>query len=544
MPEPSFEIEVRTRHGMLVRADVFLPSPGASGRYPVLLAASPYQKELRRLPACWTFPYVETGPIELYLSRGYAYVWMDVPGSGASEGDWDPVSRREGEAIHDAIEYVARQPWCTGKIGMIGQSYFCWSQWNAARTRPPHLSTIAPFDGATDMYRDWMYHGGLPAHGFLGAWVLASVMLAHQATGHDIYGANRHRFIADIYAHPFDDEWQRRRSPFWELDQVDIPVFSIGVWGKRALHLRGNVMGFERVRGPKQLLITHPNSWAGAQQLFASRDFHERELLPWYDHHLKGVANGVMERPAVRFFVNGEGEYRAAQSWPPPDVTPTSFYLSGRNSGAVRSLNDGSLIETTPAANGESTTWSYPDPRWVLGTTTFDSTGEMDHTAALLTYTSAPFACDREFTGHGVLVLHASSDQPDFDVIVRLSTLSAAPGGRPHVRIESQGWLRASRRIEDPALSTPMRPFFSHQRAEPVTPGQVYELRIELLPMSFLVRAGERLRLDISNNDSQVLDAPSTHWYGLKVGRDTYHHDATYPSRLILPERHRQARTS
>ena len=94
----------------------------------------------------------------------------------------------------------------------------------------------------------------------------------------------------------FDDEWQRRRSPFWELDKVDIPVLSIGAWGKAALHLRGNFMGYERVSGPKQLLVTGAASFAETQRLFADADFHREELLPWYDRHLKGVDNAVMDR--------------------------------------------------------------------------------------------------------------------------------------------------------------------------------------------------------------------------------------------------------
>ena len=98
-------------------------------------------------------------------------------------------------------------------------------------------------------------------------WVNPVLLLNHQELGHDINGGNRVQFLPDMWSRPFDDEWHRRRSPFWELDQVDIPVFSIGVWGKRALHLRGNFAGFERVQGPKQLLVVHPDTWAGAQQL-------------------------------------------------------------------------------------------------------------------------------------------------------------------------------------------------------------------------------------------------------------------------------------
>jgi len=534
-----FEIEVRTRQGVRVKADVYLP-PNRQGPAPTLLCASPYQKSLRRLPVNWCFAFVEYGPMQLYLDSGYAYVIVDVPGSGVSEGKWDPVSRAEGEAIHDVIEFVAKQDWCTGKIGMIGQSYLCWSQWNAARTRPPHLATIVAYDGATDMYRDWMYHGGIPVILFPAIWGVGSVMLQHQAEGHDVYGGERYKVIPDIYAHPLDDEWHRRRAPFWELDKVDIPVFSIGVWGKSTLHLRGNVLGYERVRGPKKLMITHPDSWPGAQALFADPEFHKREILPWYEHHLKGVANDVMGRPNVRFFVNGENQYRSADAWPPSDVAPRSFYLSGTKSGVVKSLNDGTLSEQTPTAQSESTSWNYPDPQWsVAGVTVFDANGIPDHTARVNTYTSAAFDRDREFTGHGVVELFASSDQRDFDLFVKVSLLSPGQFGL-RARKVTQGWLRASHRAEDPQLSKEMRPFHSHQKLEPVEPGKVYKLRVELLPMSFLVKSGERIRLEITNHDSMVADMPMTHWYGQKVGTDTYHHDIAHSSKLILPERPRR----
>lgn len=217
-----------------------------------------------------------------YLDSGYAYVAMDLLGTGRSEGVWDPVSRGEGEAIHDVIEHVAALEWCTGNVGM---SHYCWSQWNAARTRPPHLKTIGAFDGATDMYRDWMYVSGLPVQGFLNSWLLGSVLLQHQANGIDFEVGHEDRFITDLYSHPTNDEWHRRRSPFRELSRVDIPVFSIGSWGKAALHLRGNFEGFEQITGPKQLLVIGAPSFGATQALFADPDFHEREMLPWYDRH-------------------------------------------------------------------------------------------------------------------------------------------------------------------------------------------------------------------------------------------------------------------
>ena len=532
-----FEIETRTRHGDLVRADVYLPEH-RSGPVPILLGASPYQKSLRRLPAHWVFPFIEYGPMQLYLDEGYAYVAMDVPGSGRSEGVWDFVSRREGEAIHDMIEHVAAQDWSTGDVGMIGMSYYCWSQWNAARTRPPSLKCLGAYDGATDMYRDWMYHGGMPVEMFLDSWLFGAVITQHVWEGHDIRGGGRSELVYDILSHPLDDEWQRHRSPFWELDQIDIPVLSIGVWGKSSLHLRGNFTGFEGVKGPRQLLITEPDSFAGAQAQYADADFHRRELLPWYDHHLKNTNNGVMDRPPVRVFVQGEGKIREAQEWPPEDVTVADFYLSGERSGVVKSLNDGSLLEDEPRGESDATSWNYPDPKWMAGVTMFDEKGMPDHVARVNTFTSRPFDRDREFTGQGVLTLHASSNQADMDVIVKLTLLSGKGEEIKPVKV-SQGWLRASHRAEDPELTSDMRPFHAHQKIEPIKPGTAYALRIELIPMSFLVRKGERLRLEISNFDSMITDAPMTHFYGQKVGTDTYHHDAAHPSHISLHERPR-----
>jgi uncharacterized protein len=168
----------------------------------------------------------------------------------------------------------------------------------------------------------------------------------------------------------------------------------------------------------------------------------------------------------------------------------------------------------------------------------FDKFGTPDHVARVTTFTTAPMQRDREFTGHAMLTLYASTDQTDLDAIVKVPLVSAdADAGLP-VTV-SRGWLRAAHRPEeDPELTSDMRPFHSHDRAEPLQPGQVYQLRVELLPMSFLARQGDRIRLEINNNDAQN-DAPMTHFYGRKVGTDTYRHDRTYLSSLRLRERPR-----
>ena len=283
-------------------------------------------------------------------------------------------------------------------------------------------------------------------------------------------------------------------------------------------------------------------TFAETQALFGTAEFHEAELLPWYDHHLKGVANGVMDRPNVRFFVQGEDVVHEATDWPPPDVSVAEFFLNGKKSGIVNSLNDGSLAQSAQAEGG-STSWSYPDQHWMAGVTVFDKDGVPDHFARVITYTTPPFERDREFTGQGVLHLFISSDQTDADVVVKLSLLPEGDD-KPSFMKVSQGWLRASHRAEDSTLATEMRPFHLHQKVEPIEPGHIYELRVELLPMSFLARRGERIRIEISNWESTITEAPMTHWYGQKVGTDTYHHNALHPSRLRLHERPHNAKTA
>jgi len=161
----------------------------------------------------------------------------------------------------------------------------------------------------------------------------------------------------------------------------------------------------------------------------------------------------------------------------------------------VNSLNDGSLAGSAEA-DGGATSWSYPDPHWMAGVTVIGNNGMTDHFARVITYTTPPFERDREFTGQGVLHLFTSSDQTDADVVVKISLLPEADDKPPFMKV-SQGWLRASHRAEDPSLTTEMRPFHLHQKAESIERGHVYELRVELLPKSVLVRRGERLRLEI-----------------------------------------------
>jgi uncharacterized protein len=166
----------------------------------------------------------------------------------------------------------------------------------------------------------------------------------------------------------------------------------------------------------------------------------------------------------------------------------------------------------------------------------FGPTGP-DPIARVLTFTTAPFESDFEVTGPVVLELFFSSTATDADIFVKVADQAPAEAGKQPRSVNlSKGWLRASHRRKDEKLSTPMRPFYTHTNPEPLKPGEIVKLEIEILPFSNLFKKGHRMRLEISNGDSPITDSIFTHQYSwFKVGRDTVHHDTEHASRLILP---------
>ncbi len=533
-------VTVTMRDG--VRISLCIYRPDAPGRYPALFAASPYQYETDSLPHSTLFLWREVGPVEWYVrDQGYAYVHMDVRGTGRSEGTYGFLDSAEQQDYYECIEWVGRQPWCNGNVGGIGQSYYAWSQWFMGIVDPPALKCIAPYDGAVDIYRDTAYHGGIYCD-FMAWWYqLVRVNNLHRAAsgagGKDLPVDIAH----EIAKHQTYDDWWRERSPWEGLEKITVPVLSIGHWGKMGLHLRGNIIGFEALRSTKKLVVTGAKDVFEAHDQFDHISYHEQELLPFYDRWLKGRENGWEERPDVRVYVMGPGTWRESGTWPPEDVRYRNYYLSGQTSGSVASLNDGSLIEESPAADGGSTSYDYPDPKWKLGVVGFGPNGP-DPVGRVLTFTTAPLGEDLEVVGPVVLELYAASTASDTDFFVRLadqfpqSAEERSQGVQPRAVTVTKGWLRASHREKDDAWNSEHRPFYSHRSPQPIEPGEVYRFDIEVMPCAYRFEAGHRIRLEIVNGDSPLTDSIFTHqylWY--KVGADTIQHSAAHPSCLRLP---------
>jgi predicted acyl esterase len=538
LPKPR-EVKIRVHDGAEIAVALYMPE--GSGPFPVLLAASPYRYDNNDLPASPQFLWRETGPIDFYLRHGYVYAQMDVRGCGKSGGEFRFLDKNEQRDLYDVIEWLGHQPWSNGKVGGIGQSYFCMLQWWMAIQKPPSLACIAAFDGLNDPYRASVYQGGIWGD-FFGShwWNQNRIINRHPANGeHPCVQTCDLNLL--LQQHPLYDDFWRERCAAERLHEIEVPLYSIGVWGKVDLHTRGNIEGFRRAKGPKKLKMIGPVNAFAANREFNSAEMHEKLLLPFYDHYLKGKETEYLKRPTVEYFVRGADAVRTAETWPPTGVRYVTWYLSGQTSGSVTSLNDG-MLTREPPQGAAKVSYSYPHPEWVMGVVGFGPNNLPDPARRVLTFTTAPLAEDLEIAGPIKLTLYASSSRSDMDFFVKLSEQMPQPpedrakGLNPSSYWITKGWLRASHRALDPDKSTEMEPYHSHTRAEPITPGQIYRFDISIEPMAHRFKRGNRVRLEIVNGDSAVTDLLWTHYYlPSKIGTDTIYHSPEHPSALTLP---------
>ena len=517
--------------------------PAGDGPFPALFAASPYRFDNNALPAGPQFLWRETGPIDFYVEEGYAYVHLDLRGCGRSGGEFGFLDPQEQHDLYDAVEWVAAQEWCTGKVGSIGQSYYCMTQWFLGALNPPSLACIGAHDGAADLYRQACYHGGIPCDFFPGYWWYQNRFINRFPER----GPAREQ-AADLGAmiaeHPLLDDFWRKRSAWELLGKIKAPLFSSGVWGKMQLHTRGNIDAFLRAGGPRKLRMSAaPSAWAAASE-YAGEAFHRSVMLPFYDHYLKGMDTAWCNRPAVEYAVRGSTEVRTDDEWPPVGIRYETLYLGAGPSGSVLSLNDGSLTDA-PAHDRRATAYSYPNPGWAVGVVGFGPGGPasgFDPARRVLTFTSAPLTRDIEIAGPIRATIFASSSATDTDFFLKLCDQApqadeALEGGlNPAFETVSRGWLRASHRALDEEHSTADVPRHPHDQEEPLVPDQTYAFEISLEPQAYLFRAGHRIRLEIANGDSTVTEQLWPHFYRPdRIGTDTIYHDAAHPSCIVLP---------
>ena len=444
-------VAIAARDGTTLRANVFRPA--GEGPAPTLMCAHPYNKDMLPKPGrplvtyrlmYQTQPSTHSaytgweGPDPVpWVLRGYAVVNLDLRGYGSSDGTSNLLTEAEGNDFFDAIEWAARQPWSTGKIGLTGVSYLAISQWRVASLRPPSLAAICPWEGFTDMYRDLARPGGISENGFFLIWN-KGVSKKHGSLN----------FRTERRAHP-------NRDAFWEslvprLVAIDVPALVCASFSDQSLHSGGTFHGFNEIGSAQKWLHTHrAPKWA---------TYYAPESLAlqarFFDHFLKGEANDFERTPRVTIEVQESRSvvHRtiACSDWPPLEAVPV----------ALRMHADGTLGED--AQTGERTVafdlrrgrltfaWTAPRDLEIVGPMTLRLALE-----APLVHDICLFGGVRKCTA-GVEVPFEGSYGFPLDMVTK-------------------GWLRVPR----------------------CPRGELLDVEMTLMPSATLFRRGDVLRLDL-----------------------------------------------
>lgn len=535
------------RDGVHLVVDVFLPDDGEP--HSGLLAMSPYGKDIQTLPMA-PQPVqssvhrrsIEAGDPAYLTSHGYAHVIADVRGIGRSGGEYRGwMSAEEGRDGHDLIEWMAAQPWCDGKVGMVGVSYFGAVQLNVAATQPPHLVAIMPWNAPADFYREATHHGGIRQIFF---WIIYGLGIRGRSvvtTREELAVDDFERLVAelaadpdlqmyadlynsaknperipgyfDVLAHPLDGPFYWERSAYRHYPDIQVPCYFASAWWAYAhMHLRGAFQNFRGIDAPKKLRILGRR---GAEAPFP--ESYNREVVRWYDHWLGGIDTGIMEEPSIQLFLMGANRMRDEEEWPLARTRWAKFYLTRWQ---------GLSLEQEPALGGADAFVQQPPTE--------------SNVIASVSYETMPLAKETEITGPMALHLYASIDSDDTNWIVALADV--APTGRA-VEL-SRGFLKASHRALDAEKSEPWLPFHPHTEVEPVPSDEVIYYAVEMSPTSNVFAPGHRIRLTITAADNPRVPGDEVEmgfghrpWHVVRNATVLHriHHDEEYPSHLLLP---------
>jgi hypothetical protein len=491
----DFSVRIRMRDGVELAVDVFRPvAPGV--KFPALVAASPYQRQLQRTDV--SVAQNEAGITEFWVPRGYVHVVVDVRGSNDSQGVFDLSGKVEQQDLVEVVQWVLDQPWCNGRVGMVGCSYFGRVQLLAAANQCPGLTAIFPYDAGNDHYRETYFHGGIHSSGYVRIW-FGSVLPYNTWSGRPEHPEGIGKHLGRIMRGERDlqDDYYVERSSAHRLHEIRIPTYMGSDWNNFGLHLRGAYNAYEHIASEhKKLLIGPPPQ---PKRPFA---VYHLEALRWYDHWLKDLDTRVLEGPPVNLYIQGENRWRGESAWPLPQTDWQHWHLTA-DGGLARDAGRASMRSYTCAQPA----WGEAPPR--------------------LAYRSEPLQQDVEVTGPIALHLTAHSSAADTDWFVQLQ--DEAPDGS--TRLLTKGWLRASHREVDPQRSRPFQPWHPHLRTEPLVPGEPAQFEIEVIATSNLFARGHRIRLEIASSEQPAMSG--THTGLLNGATNTVHEGAA--SWIVLP---------
>jgi predicted acyl esterase len=489
--------------------------PNEPGPFPVIVARTPYNKDGLSNEA------------KRFCRSGYAFIAQDLRGRFKSKGHHAVIFHNDGWNTphdgHDTLAWIAQQPWCNGKIGSTGGSALGITQNMAAPGAPPALAAQHVVVAFSDMYRQGAYQGGAFRTGLLENWLKATGMV-------DVN-------LATFVAHPrFDEFWEELNAES-QAERVNAPGVFFGGWYD--IFLQGTINSFLTIqsrggsaaKGRCRLVIApigHGSMTELKYPASASRLPRCADNLAWFDAMLKGQDNGIAAEKPVHYYVMGDptdehapgNTWRTADTWPPPSAA-TAYYLD----------TTGTLSTTRPAESG-SRSYKY-DPAQPVPTIGGAELGanigprdqrSLETRPDVLVFTSDVLESPLEVTGRIGARLFVSSDCPDTDFTVKLTDVYA--DGRS--MLVTDGIMRARFRE-------------SFEKEQPLEPGKITEIPVDLWSTSLVFNKGHRIRIAISSSNSPRFDPnPNTgHAFRAdqeqRVANNTLYFSEKYPTQIVLP---------
>jgi len=529
IPPGAVEEWATLRDGTRLAANVYKPQ--GAGPWPVVISRTPYLKDGRvdkeKDPDGSKGRAALSKAAKRYTDAGYVYVLQDVRGKGHSEGFYAAFENDIDDG-YDSVEWAAKQPWSNGNVGITGGSALGITANEAAMAAPPHLKAayvvVAPYDLLANSY----IGGVLKEKDVLG-WSKG------QGVSDEVLDRQRARVGDDV-------DWNRGAMST-NRKYIKIPMFNVGGWYDIFNH--GNISNFEYLqnhgakgaRGNQKLMmgpfghgdLSGDLAYPGSDRLALGGDQETR----WFDYWLKGVDNGIMDEPPVRYFMMGparKGAYspingmRTSANWPPAN-RETRYYLTP----------DKALVAKPPAAADVKVSYRYdpanPVPTVGGANLTFER-GPMDQRAVgergdYLRFKTPVLDKPVTIAGPVKVELYGATDGPDTDFMAKL--VDVYPDG-----------------YEALVLDAPIRTRYRNGRmpddVKMMTPGAPEELVIDLWSTAITFEKGHRIELHITSSNSPRFEvnantgeAPGEHKLTPRVATNSVYMDAAHPSALVLP---------
>ena len=505
-------VMVPMRDGVKLATDVHLPN--GEGPWPTILVRTPYNKDGVK------------GFAGEANQRGYVLVVQDFRGRFASEGDDYPVFLHGGWDEHqdgyDTVEWIAEQKWSDGKVGGFGVSAPGIALNMMAPSRPPHLVCCYASVAFSSMYHQAAYQGGAFRKSLLESWLALSKFSPKN--------------LELFRAHPNYDDFWRKLDPERMAARVNVPFMFVGGWydiftaGTINSFVTVNKQGDEGARG-KCALVMEPYGHGRSDDLVFPNAEHPRaaDVWNWFDIWLKHDGQGIEAIPAVQYFVMGDpadpntpgNRWKTATDWPVPAEMKTVYFHT-----------DHWLRLGPPQEMFGSLSYKYdpvnPVPT-IGGANLIISKGPKDQRSTedrpdVLLFSSPPLDRHVEITGPVTVKLWVSSTAPDTDFTAKLCDVY--PDGRSMIVLD--GILRVGHRN-------------SMEKSEPMEPGKIYEIEIDLWSTSLVLSPGHRVRVAISSSNAPRFepnpntDKPSGTDDKTQVATNTVYINADHPSHILLP---------